>query len=295
MSIATTVRSQPASRRGLRATSVIGALLTLVLWLGALAVVFPIAWTVLAAFRPDSSFLSSPFKIDPHEWMLTNFKTAFSQGDFGGGFLNSAVQVVIILATTLFFCPLAGYGFSKFNFRGKRFLFGLMMLTLFFVPVTQYVPLLIEMNTIGWIDTFQGLVVPLIVSSFGIFWMSSVISGVPDELLHAARVDGCGSFGVFWRIIMPVIKPALVSLGVVTFLTAYNDYFWPLLIVPARQTIQVVLANLQSTLLLSAMTTTANWGAILAAATVVFMPTIVVFLFMQRFFLRGVLQGSLKG
>jgi ABC-type glycerol-3-phosphate transport system permease component len=265
------------------------------LWLGALSVVFPIAWTALAAFRPDSSFLSSPFKMDPREWMLNNFKTAFSQGDFGGGFFNSAVQVVIILATTLFFCPLAGYGFSKFNFRGKRFLFGLMMLTLFFVPVTQYVPLLIEMNTIGWIDTFQGLVVPLVVSSFGIFWMSSVIAGVPDELLHAARVDGCGSFGVFWRIIIPVIRPPLVSLGVVTFLTAYNDYFWPLLIVPGRQTIQVVLANLQSTLLLNAMTATSNWGPILAAATVVFMPTIVVFLFMQRFFLRGVLQGSVKG
>ncbi len=295
MSIATSAQSHAARRRGLRPTQVVGGLLTLLLWLGALVVIFPIAWTVLAAFRPDSSFLTSPFRIDPHEWIRTNFVTAFNQGDFAGGFFNSAVQVAIILATTLFFCPLAGYGFSKFTFRGRRFLFGLMVLTLFFVPVTQYVPLLIEMNSLGWIDTFQGLVVPLIISSFGIFWMSSVIAGVPDELLHAARVDGCGSFGVFWRIVMPVIRPALVSLGVVTFLTAYNDYFWPLLIVPGRQTIQVVLANLQSSLLLNAMTTTANWGPILAGATVVFMPTIVVFLFMQRFFLRGVLQGSLKG
>lgn len=295
MSIATTARSQQARRRGPRPARLVGAVLTLFLWLGALVVVFPLAWTVLAAFRPDASFLTSPFRIDPHEWIRTNFATAFSQGDFGGGFFNSAVQVVIILATTLFFCPLAGYGFSKFNFRGKRFLFGLMMLTLFFVPVTQYVPLLIEMNSLGWIDTYQGLVVPLIISSFGIFWMSSVIASVPDELLHAARVDGCGSFGVFWRIVMPVIRPALVSLGVVTYLTAYNDYFWPLLIVPEKATVQVVLANLQSSLLLNAMTTTSNWGPILAAATVVFLPTVVVFLFMQRFFLRGVLQGSLKG
>lgn len=295
MSVATTMRSQPARRRGLRRGQITGSLLTLLLWLGALAVLFPIAWTVLAAFRPDSSFLTSPFRVDPREWIHTNFTTAFSQGDFGDGFLTSAVQVTIILATTLFFCPLAGYGFSKFNFHGKRFLFGLMMLTLFFVPITQYIPLLIEMNNLGWLDTYQALVVPLIISSFGIFWMSSVIAGVPDELLHAARVDGCGSFGVFWRVIMPVIRPALVSLGVVTFLTAYNDYFWPLLVVPERPTIQVVLANLQSSLLLNAMTTTSNWGPILAGATVVFMPTVVVFLFMQRFFLRGVLQGSLKG
>ncbi len=295
MSVATTVRSGPTRRRALRPARIVGAVLTLLLWLGGLVVTFPLAWTVLAAFRPDSSFLSSPFRVDPREWIHTNFTSAFSQGDFGGGFLNSAVQVTIILATTLFFCPLAGYGFSKFNFRGKRFLFGLMMLTLFFVPITQYVPLLIEMNNLGWIDTYQALVVPLIISSFGIFWMSSVIAGVPDELLHAARVDGCGSFGVFWRIIMPVIRPALVSLGVVTFLTAYNDYFWPLLVVPEKATVQVVLANLQSSLLLNAVTTTSNWGTILAAATVVFMPTVIVFLFMQRFFLRGVLQGSLKG
>jgi multiple sugar transport system permease protein len=299
MSIEMTVPSQPARRKRLRPARVVGGLLTLLLWLGALAVIFPIGWTILAAFRPDSSFLTSPFKVDPREWIHTNFagtqSSAFSQGDFGGGFFNSFVQVSIILVTTLFFCPLAGFGFAKFNFRGKRFLFGLMMLTLFFVPVTQYIPLLIEMNNLGWIDTYQGLVVPLIISSFGIFWMSSVIASIPDELLQAARVDGCGSFAVYWRIIMPVIRPALVSLGVVTFLTSYNDYFWPLLIVPGKATVQVVLAGLQNSLLNSATTTTANWGPILAGATVVMMPTIIVFLFMQRFFLRGVLQGSLKG
>lgn len=295
MSNVTPMQVGTVTRRGLRPAQVVGAVLTVLLWLGALSVVFPIAWTVLASFRPDASFLTSPFKIDPHEWIRSNFVTAFTQGDFGRGFINTAVQVAIILATTLFFCPLAGYGFAKFSFRGKRFLFGLMLLTLFFVPLTQYIPLLIEMNQIGWIDTFQGLVMPLIVSSFGIFWMTGVITGIPDELLQAARVDGCGNFGVWWRIIIPVIRPAMVSLGVITFLNAYNDYLWPLLIVPERQTIQVVLANLQSTLQLSAMTTTANWGPILAAATVVMLPTIVVFLFMQRFFLRGVLQGSLKG
>src|SRR5690242_4110819 len=108
MSIATTVQSRPARPRRLRPSRVIGALLTLLLWLGGLVVAFPLGWTVLAAFRPDSSFLSSPFRVDPREWIHTNFTSAFSQGDFGGGFLNSAVQVIIILATTLFFCPLAG-------------------------------------------------------------------------------------------------------------------------------------------------------------------------------------------
>ncbi len=169
------------------------------------------------------------------------------------------------------------------------------MLTLFFVPITQYIPLLIELNRFGWTDTYQGLVVPLLVSSFGIFWMNGVIAGVPDELLHAARVDGCGSFQTWWRIVMPVIQPALVSLAVVTFLTTYNDYFWPLLVVPGLPTIQVVLGALQAGLFSNAMTTTSNWGTMLAASTVVFMPTVIVFLAVQRYFLRGVLEGSLKG
>ncbi len=265
-------------------------------WIGALACAFPLIWTLIASFRPDSSFLASPFVFSPRELTLHNYRAAFDQGNFPTGFMNSVIQVSIVLITTLFFCPLAGYGFAKFEFPGKRFLFGVMMLTLFFVPTTQYVPLLVEMNLIGWVDTYQGLVIPLVISSFGIFWMSGVIAAIPNELLQAARVDGCGSFSAWWRIIMPVISPALVSLGVVTFLAAYNDYFWPLLILPAAnmQTIQIVLSTLTTFLFSNVITSTDSWGAVLAASTVVFLPTIIVFLLMQRFFLRGVLQGSIK-
>jgi ABC-type glycerol-3-phosphate transport system permease component len=168
------------------------------------------------------------------------------------------------------------------------------MLTLFFVPITQYIPLLLELNNFGWLDTYHGLVIPLLVSSLGIFWMNGVIAGVPNELLHAARVDGCGLFSTWWRVVMPVIRPALVSLGIITFLTTYNDYFWPLLVVPALPTVQMQLGALQASLLLNAQTTTSNWGSMLAGSVIVFAPTVIVFLVMQRFFLRGVLQGSIK-
>ena len=281
-------------RSALTPTKIGGRLLLLVAWLIGLICVFPIAWTVFASFRPDSSFFVNPFGINVHELMPYNYRSAWNQVDFATGFKNSAVQVIIILATTLFFCPLAGYGFAKFDFRGKRFLFGLMMLTLFFVPITQYIPLLLELNNFGWLDTYHGLVIPLLVSSLGIFWMNGVIAGVPNELLHAARVDGCGLFSTWWRVVMPVIKPALVSLAIVTFLTAYNDYFWPLLVVPALPTVQMQLGALQAAMLLNAQTTTSNWGAMLAGSVIVFAPTVVVFLVMQRFFLRGVLQGSIK-
>ena len=290
----TSVQPQRARRKKFTASKIASFVLIGLVWLGGLLCLFPLAWTIVASFRPDSALFTAPFGFSFSEVSWNNYQSAFNSADFGTGFKDSAVQVVVILISTLFFCPLAGYGFAKFQFRGKRFLFGLMMLTLFFVPITQYIPLLIELNNIGWVDTYQGLVIPLIVSSFGIFWMNGVISAVPNELLHAARVDGCGNFQTWWRVVMPVIRPALVSLAVVTFLTAYNDYFWPLLIVPGIPTIQVILGGLQATLFSNAVTATSNWGAMLAGSTIVFLPTVVVFLGMQRFFLRGVLQGSIK-
>jgi lactose/L-arabinose transport system permease protein len=294
MNAAVPTKARRSVRSVLTPTKLGGRLLLLLAWLVGIVCIFPIVWTVFASFRPDSSFLVNPFGINVHELMTSNYKSAWSQVDFATGFKNSTVQVIIILVTTLFFCPLAGYGFAKFDFRGKHFFFGLMMLTLFFVPITQYIPLLLELNSFGWLDTYHGLVIPLLISSLGIFWMNGVIAGVPNELLHAARVDGCGLFSTWWLVVMPVIRPALVSLAIVTFLTTYNDYFWPMLVVPSLPTVQMQLGALQAALLLNAQTTTSNWGAMLAGSTIVFAPTVIVFLVMQRFFLRGVLQGSIK-
>ncbi len=274
-----------------------GALLTALVWIGAIVCVFPLVWMVVSSFRPDQSFIVSPFPTTVRELTLSNYNTVFSIGAFPTGFKNSAIQVAIILATTLFFCPLAGFGFAKFRFRGQRFFFGLMMLTLFFVPLTQYIPLLVEMNTLGWLDTYQALVLPLVITSFGVFFMTGVIRAIPDELLQAARVDGCGHLRTWWRIVMPLILPAQVSLAVVTFLTSYNDYFWPLLVLrsPSMQTIQVDLALMSTDPRLPSVAATSNFGPYLAGCTLVILPTVIIFLVMQRYFLRGVLQGSVKG
>ncbi len=273
-----------------------GLLLIALVWLGGVISVFPLIWTFISSFRPDVSFLNSPFVVDPRTLMITNYKNALSDGSLMTGFKNTSVEVLIILATTLFFCPLAGYAFAKFEFRGKRLLFGLMMLTLFFVPITQYVPLLLEMKEINWVNTYQALVMPLVISSLGIFWMTGTITGVPNELLQSARVDGCGTFQTWLRIVMPVIRPALVSLAVVTFLSAYNDYFWPLLILPGTemQTIQVALFSFVNALFNSETGSAASWGPLLAASAIVFLPTIVVFLIMQQYFIRGMMEGSVK-
>jgi len=290
-------RQSDTGRRAAMGLRVSSALLTTLVWLAGVACIFPALWTAFASLRPDQSFLASPFHVDLREFTLYNYGVVFDADTLPAGFKNSAIQVALILGSTLFFCPLAGYGFAKFTFRGKRFFFGLVLATLFFVPVITYIPLFIEMNNIGWVDTYQGLIVPAAIAPFGIFWMSGVVAAIPDELVQAARVDGCGHLGVWWRIVMPVIKPSLVSLAIVTFLGAYNDYFWPLIILrsPSMQTIQVILAMLQVNPKLPAVTATSNWGPLLAGSTIVMLPTIIIFLAMQRYFLSGVLQGSIKG
>ena len=256
-------------------------------WIGAVATVLPLLWAVLTSLRQGGDMWSSPLGFDPRHFTIRNYQAALADGTLWIGFKNTAAQELLILVSVLFFCPLAGYGFAKFAFHGKRFLFGILVLTLFFVPITQFIPLLLELNDMGLVNTFPALVAPLLVSSLGIFWMYTVIAGVPNELLDAARCDGCGHFSSWWRIVLPVIRPALVSLAVVTFLTAYNDYLWPLLILPGEEmaTIQIALQNeaLHSGL-----------GTVMAACTIVIMPTVVLFVLAQRFFVRGLFEGSIK-
>jgi multiple sugar transport system permease protein len=264
-----------------------------VVWLGVLFCIFPPLWSAVSSFRPAQSFLVSPFDFSPGQFTLANYRQVWEQGNFPGGFASSAIQVGIVLSCTLFFCPLAGYAFAKFRFRFQGFFFGLVLLTLFVVPIATFIPLLLEMNAIGWVDTYKALALPLAISPLGIFWMRGAIAAIPDELLQAAHIDGCGHFETWWRIVMPVIQPALVSLAVITFLGAYNDYFWPLVITRTIQTIQIALALLLNPSTITSIPT-ANFGPQLAGSTVVILPTILIFLFLQRYFLSGVLEGSLK-
>ncbi len=141
--------SMPVGRPGRKpvtVTRIAHYVLIVLVWLGALICLFPLGWTIEASFRPDSSFLTNPLSFNPTEFIASNYSSAFSQADFGSGFKHTVIQTGIILISTLFFCPLAGYGFAKFQFHGRRFLFGLMLLTLFFVPISQYIPLLLGLK-----------------------------------------------------------------------------------------------------------------------------------------------------
>ncbi len=262
-------RRDPLSARG------IGRILAMVLvWLGGLLCIAPPLYILGQSLITQSrGRFSRP--------ALLGYISVLQDDRLWNAFKNTAIGELIIIATTLFFCPLAGYGFAKFKFRGRNFLFSVMILTLFFVPLAQLIPLLLEMNAIGWLDTYQAMVAPLAISSLGIFWMVMVIRAVPDEILHAARLDGCGSFSTWWRIVLPLIKPSLLALGFVMFVTAYGDYLWPLLVLPSdgMQTVQLYLQGGGGPY--------GGGGGSPAALVITSLPAIIAFLLMQHYYMPG--------
>jgi multiple sugar transport system permease protein len=257
---------------------------------------YPLFWMITSAFKSGPDIMNAPLAVDPFRLTLGNFKTMFQYDPILQALWNTLVVVVFKGGLTLIFCPLAGYGFAKFNFPYKNALFVFVIATLMLPTMVLVIPLLLEMSQLGWINTIQALVLPGSIDAFSVFWMRQVISEVPDEILDAARVDGCGTLRTFYSIIVPVIRPGLAALGVLTFFNIYNDLVWPIVAVnsPDRQTVSVLLASLGTAVTgaQAASGSSSLWGQLLAATTVATIPTVIVFAFLQRHFVRGLLAGS---
>jgi len=260
----------------------------------------PVVWAVVSSFKPAADIIRDPLGFDATSFTLDNFTAMFDSVPLASGFLNTAIVLVLKGTLILFFAPLAGYAFAKYDFPLKNVLFGTVLVTLMLPIIVLIIPLLLEMKEFGWINTYQALVLP---DSFGlafaIFWMRQVIASVPDELLDAARVDGCGEFGIFWRIVLPVIRPGLAGLAVLTVMNIYNDFIWPVVVTTSdsMQTLQVVLSTLAQNI--SGNTIGADYatitGQLLAASSIALIPLLVIFIVLQKHFINGILAGSVKG
>jgi multiple sugar transport system permease protein len=277
---------RPATTRTLPATLGSQAFLLLL----ALAFLAPVAWALVSAFKPATQIISDPLGLDLTALTLDNYVRMFADVPIGQGFLNTAVVLVLKGAITLFFAPLAAYAFAKYRFPGRDLLFGTVLITLMLPTIVLIIPLLLEMKALGWVNTYQALVLPGAVDAFAIFWMRQVIADVPDELLDAARVDGAGEFRTFFAVVLPQTKPALATLGILTFLGSWNNFLWPLVAVQSadRYTLPVALA------LYSTGQNTVQYGLLVAGATVIVLPILIVFLVLQRHIVQGISTTGLK-
>jgi multiple sugar transport system permease protein len=271
----------------------------LLLALAVIVTFYPIFWMVMSSFKPGDEIATAPLGIDFHTLTLTNYSSLLAAVPLWVGFQNTGIVLLVQGSFTLLFCPLAGFAFAKFRFRGRQALFVLVLATLMLPPIAMIIPLLFEMAALNWVDTYQGLIAPGLINAFAIFWMRQQIAAVPDELLEAARMDGCSPLGIYWRIVLPVIRPALAALAIFTFLGVYNDFVWPVIITSSdqMQTLQVMLSNLALQINNAQPGATGHdiWGEVLAASTIATLPILILFVALQRQFIRGILAGSVKG
>ncbi|MGW5602506.1 carbohydrate ABC transporter permease [Streptomyces rochei] len=261
--------------------------------------VYPIWWAISSSLKPANDIVRSPLSFSPGSLTLDNYRAMLDDVPLGTGFLNTLLVVAVKGTLTMCLCPLAGYAFAKYRFPGRNLLFGILMLTLMLPTLVLIIPLLLQMSQLGWVNTYQALILPGSIDAFSIFWMRQTIAAVPDELLDAGRVDGAGESRIFARIVVPVIRPGIAALGVLTVMNIYNDFVWPVVAVndESHQTLQVVLSTL-------AQNVTGNrigadfstvWGELLAAGSLALLPVLLLFVLLQRHFINGILAGSVKG
>lgn len=254
--------------------------------------VFPILWMCLISFKPASESISGFRSLWVEHATLDNYKKLFNTIPIFQNAFNSVFTTALGTVTSLFFCSLAGFAFAKYKFPGRNFLFYFVIATMLVPPEVGAVPLFIIMKKLNLINSLWSLIIPRIATSVGIFYMHQYITDIPDELIEAAHIDGCTDFGIFTKIVIPVIKPALASWAAVTLIARWNDFFWPLLYLrnSAKYTLMVSISLLPVSEGLST-----PWPVILAGTTLVIIPIIVLYLILQSFQKAGLLAGAVKG
>jgi multiple sugar transport system permease protein len=266
-------------------------LLYAILVLGLLLLVGPFVWMLLGAFKSQAEFLRLPPTWLPANPTFDNFERLLSRLDFPRFFLNSAIVAAAITAGNLVFAPMLGWALAKLEFRGKRVILVLVLATLMLPASATLIPLFILMSMLGLVNTYPGLVLPFLAGPLGVFLTRQFFLGIPTELIEAARIDGASEFRIFWRIAMPLATPVLATLGILTFLGAWNGFLYPLVMAqePEMYTLPVALATFATGQF------QADHGMLMAGSVILVVPVLIVFLLMQRWITEGVATTGLKG
>lgn len=254
--------------------------------------VFPVLWSCVISAKSVGEKVSGFSALAIQNPTLANYARLFQLGPIGQQLGNSVFTAVVGTVTTLFFCALAGFAFAKYQFPYRDALFYFVVATMTIPAEVGAVPLFLIMKEVGLINSLWSLILPRLATAVGVFYLRQYILEVPDDILDAARIDGCRDFGLFWKIVCPVIKPALASWASLTLIARWNDFFWPLLFLnkPEKHTLMVSVSTLPLT---DGLAT--PWQVILAGTTLVIVPSVLLYLAMQTFQKAGALEGAIKG
>jgi len=266
-------------------------LLYALLTLGTFATLAPFLWSLSASFKSAAEIARIPPTLLPQNPTLNSYRTILHDPrlPLERFYFNSLFVAVSVTALVLFSSSLAGYIFAKYRFAGKEMIFGLLLSTMMIPGAVTVIPSYLILVKLHLLDTLWGLIIPSAVDAFGIYLMRQFIETIPSELIDAARVDGCSEFGIYWRIILPQIGPAIATLGVFTFMWVWNDYLWPLIVITTteRRTLPIVLTWF------STQHSTRN-DLVMAASIMVVLPVIIAYFIFQRWFVEGMVLTGFK-
>ena len=273
-----------------KALSISGTVaLHLLLYAMAFMTVAPFLWMLLASFKDLGEILQYPPTWIPQRIILDNFVNAFQAAPFGRFYFNSLFVASAVTLGQLFTCSLAAYAFARLHFPGRDVLFYIFLGTMMVPGQVTMIPGFMVLHWLGWIDTYAALIVPGLASAFGTFLLRQFFLTIPRDLEDAAAIDGCSRFGVLWRIILPLSRPALATLSIFTFMGVFNDFLWALIVVSSEElkTVQLGLAIFRDRY-------QTDWGQLMAASVTATVPILVVFFFAQKYFIRGITLSGLK-
>jgi multiple sugar transport system permease protein len=263
-------------------------LLYLILLIGGLGMIFPFVWMVASSLKSAQDIYS--LSLIPPSPTMDNYRTVLQETSYVRWFLNSLGIAAVTTASVAFFDSLAGYTLAKFRFPGHFVIFVLILSTLMVPTEMLVIPWFVMSIELDWTDSYWGIMFPGVISAFGVFLMRQFFSGVPNDLIDAARIDGFTEFQIFWKIAVPLVKPALAALCIFTFLGNWNAYIWPLIVVRSEEmrTLPVGIAFFSSE-------SGSAFHLIMAAAALATIPVIVVFLIFQKQIIKGIVLTGIKG
>ena len=257
----------------------------------AVVTVFPFVWVLFTSLKgPKDAIYSVPPQLIPHDFTFANYVRVWNQLPILHFFLNSIIVTGVVVIVNVFFTAMAAYPFAKMKFRGRDLIFYLLLATFIVPPQLTYIPsFVLAVQVFHTYDTLLALIFPGLATVFNIFLMRQAFKTVPDDLIDAARIDGAGEFRIWWSILLPVVRPSLATVAIITFVNHWNDFFWPSLMLHTRDrmTLQVGLVALQGMF-------TSDLRGMAAGVVMTVIPIMIVFVTLQRQFVRG-LTGAVKG
>jgi alpha-1,4-digalacturonate transport system permease protein len=250
----------------------------------------PMLWVVLSAFKTSAGLVTYPPRFWPDPWSLENFIEGLRFGDFPRYFMNSTFVTVTSTLITVTISTMAGFAFAKYRFPGRNIIFlGILSMLMISLEVVM-IPMFLTLKSLGLINTLWGIIIPPAATPTGVFLMRQYMLGIPDELVHAARIDGASEWQIFAYIMVPLSVPAIATLVIFSFVWRWNDFLWPFVVITDDElaTVQLALANFVGEYAV-------HWGPLLAMTTLSMLPPLIVFILFQRYFLRGIATTGLKG